>query len=125
MYCVTRLLGSPQKNSLQCRLRECLSQLKIQQTKETDFVRSLTALSSGIHKLKTTLVSAVEKSFDTGVAAITETVEKLDQLKPPNPSPTVHDSQHTLQLRIDGIEEYTENSISDHLESEKWAAALM
>ena len=69
------------------------------------------------------MVSAVEKSLDTGVTAITKTVEKLDQLKPPNPSPTVHDSQHTLQLRIDGIEEYTGNSISDHLESEQWAAA--
>ena len=104
-------------------MRECLSQLTIKTTKDSEFVRNLTALSLGINKLKTTLVPAVEKSLDTGVTAIIKTVAKLVQAKPATFSPTVNESQHTLQKRIDGIDEYTGNNINGQLESKKCAAA--
>ena len=52
-----------------------------------------------------------------------EMVAKLVQAKPPNLCPTVNESQHTLQKRIDGIDEYTGNNINGQLESKKCAAA--
>ena len=136
---VNKLISHLSKSSLQCLLRESLSQLKVSANNNHSMKESfstLTALFTDFNaavlpkiemSIKETLTNVIEdiKPLHSGVAAINTAVAKLKH-DPTNThasikqvSNSVHkQNNRDMQIRIDGIFEDTEKTRAENTEEE-------
>ena len=136
---VNKLISHLSKSSLQCLLRESLSQLKVSANNNHSMKESFSTLTAAFTDFNTAVLPKIEisnketltnviediKPLHSGVAAINTAVAKLkhDPTKTHASIKQVSNSVHKpnnrdMQIRIDGIFEDTEKTRAENTEEE-------